>query len=186
MAMKHIHQAAMLFSTLFAVTNVYSHSPDSKDPIQIGTAKKTINKPAIPGNWITTPSKKGGSGVVVRYKIDGTPTIGKALPVTLSLSGINSESGATIALEAKDAGLNMDKQRSTPQKLASYQATAMSLSVTPQSEGTFYITVTTEQEGRSSVTMIPIRVGHGKIAMKSSGQLTITPEGEKIISMPAK
>jgi hypothetical protein len=148
--------------------------------------EKTAAVKKSSSGWLTAPSKKGGSGVVVRYKIDSTPTVGKPLPVTLNLSGVNSESGATIALEAKDAGLNMDKQRSTPQKLASYQATAMSLSVTPQSEGTFYITVTTEQEGRSSVTMIPIRVGHGKIAMKSSGQLTITPEGEKIISMPAK
>jgi hypothetical protein len=142
-------------------------------------------KPQSKG-WITAPSKKGGSGVVVRYRIDGTPAVGKALPITLSLSGVSSESGASVALTTEDTNLKMDKVRSAPQKLASYQATAMPMAVTPQAEGTFYITVTTEQEGRGSVTMIPIRVGHGKVAMKPMGELVTTPEGEKIISMPAK
>jgi hypothetical protein len=136
--------------------------------------------------WLTAPSKKGGSGVVVRYKIDGTPAVGKALNMTLSLSGVNSESGASMMVDTKDAGLAMDKQRTAPQKLASYQATSMPLSVTPQAEGTFYIRVTTQQAGRSSVTLIPIRVGHGKVAMKPTGEVVTTPEGERIISLPAK
>ncbi|MGL4577130.1 MAG: hypothetical protein ACRCV9_20255 [Burkholderiaceae bacterium] len=136
--------------------------------------------------WITAPSKKGGSGVVVRYRIDGTPAVGKAVPITLSLSGVNSEEGAQVSFGTEGTGLVMDKQRAAPQKLASYQATQMPMSVTPQAEGTFYITVTTEQNGRSSVTMIPVRVGHGKVALKPMGELVSTPEGEKIISMPAK
>jgi hypothetical protein len=162
----------------------------------VGTANasseqaKPVSKPSDKSKptkgWIAAPSKKGGSGVVVRYRIDGTPAVGKALPVTLSLSGVSSDAGASVSLTAEDTSLKMDKVRSAPQKLASYQATTMPMSVTPQAEGTFYITVTTEQDDRSSVTMIPIRVGHGKVALKPNGELVTTPQGEKIISMPAK
>jgi hypothetical protein len=136
--------------------------------------------------WITAPAKKGGSGVVVRYRIDGTPAVGKPLAISLSFSGVRSEEGAQVSFGTEGAGLMMDKQRAAPQKLASYQATTMPMSVTPQAEGTSYITVVTEQNGRSSVTMIPVRVGHGKVALKPMGEVVTTPEGEKIISMPAK
>jgi hypothetical protein len=163
----------------FAITMTPHASAATEQP-----AKPAAKKPVK--GWITAPSKKGGSGVVVRYRIDSKPTVGQALPVTLSLSGVNSEGGASVALTAEPSQLKMDKVRSAPQKLASYQATQMPMSVTPQAEGTFYITVTTEQDGRSSVTMIPIRVGHGQVALKPMGTLTTTPEGEKIISMPAK
>ncbi|MFM2398240.1 MAG: hypothetical protein RL341_397 [Pseudomonadota bacterium] len=146
----------------------------------------SANKAKPTKGWITAPSKKGGSGVVVRYRIDGTPAVGKPLPITLSLSGVNSEEGAQVSLGTEGTGLAMDKQRATSQKLASYQATTMPMSVTPQAEGTFYLTVVTEQNGRSSVTMIPVRVGHGKVALKPMGEVVTTPEGEKIISMPAK
>jgi hypothetical protein len=152
--------------------------------VQPVTKPAAKSKPAK--GWITAPSKKSGSGVVVRYRIDGKPTVGKPLAITLSLSGVNSEAGAQASFIADGTGLVMDKQRATPQKLASYQATTVPMSVTPQAEGTFYITVTTEQNDRTSVTMIPVRVGHGKVALKPMGELTTTPEGEKIISMPAK
>jgi hypothetical protein len=147
---------------------------------------KTASKSKPAKGWITAPSKKGGSGVVVRYRIDGTPAVGKPLAITLSLSGVNSEEGAQVSFAMEGTGLAMDKQRATPQKLASYQATTMPMSVTPQAEGTFYLTVVTEQNGRSSVTMIPVRVGHGKVALKPMGEVVTTPGGEKIISMPAK
>jgi hypothetical protein len=154
-----------------------------EQPKRSASASKV--KPATKG-WMTAPSKKGGSGVVVRYRMDSKAVVGQPLPITLSFSGINSEGGAQVSFGTEGNGLLMDKQRPVTQKLASFQATTVPMSVTPQAEGTFYITVTTEQNGRGSVTMIPVRVGHGKVALKPMGELVTTPEGEKIISMPAK
>jgi hypothetical protein len=172
------------FTSLVALASA-SVSMAATAPLNSQKATATTAKKKTTG-WITAPSKKGGSGVVVRYKIEGQAAVGKALQVTLSFSSINSEAGATVSLKTEGTSLKIDKPLATAQKLANRQATSMPLSVTPQAEGTFYLSVVTEQDGRSSVTMIPIRVGHGKVAMKPAGNVVTTPEGEKIISMPAK
>ena len=56
----------------------------------------------------------------------------------------------------------------------------------PASEGIAYLNVFTTQNGVTSATSIPVRVGGAAPKLPRAGELQKTPAGDAVISMPAR
>lgn len=129
---------------------------------------------------VTAPPKHNGSGVVLRYGVPSSIKVGEASTVRLELSNITSADGAQVEVRQAGGGT----------QLASYslrqgEVRNVDLAVPAQTDGMHYLDVFSTQDGRTSVQSVPLRVGSGKVALKTEGELQTTPSGEKIIVMPA-
>lgn len=127
--------------------------------------------------------KPNGAGIDVQYAVDGTPEIGRATTVTLRFDGITDPAGGSVRFSA-DAGLTLAGAAAAA--LPAGTATAVTVQVTPASDGIAYLNVFTTQHGVTSATSVPIGVGKAVPALRSSGELKKTPAGEPVISMPAR
>ena len=152
------------------------------DAPDAGGAPKS-HKPSRDRAMKIAPQKPNGSGIVVRYRLDGTPLVGRAVPVELALERVVGED-ASVRFEA-DAGLRL-AGGADPRALMAGRSAALTVDVVPGGEGTTYLHVFTTQGGITSVASIPVSVGKGGAALPAVGELKSTPDGDKIISMPVK
>lgn len=132
----------------------------------------------------TARSKPHGSGLVVRFRIDGTPAAGVPLAVVLSFDRITDPSGASVRL-AVDGGLALAGSQ-TDFTLPANQASALTVSVLPPAAGIGYLSVFTTQNGASSATSVPVLVDKAPGSLPSAGDAKQTPGGEKIVPMQVK
>jgi hypothetical protein len=139
---------------------------------------------AAPKGMTAAPTKPGGSGIAVQYRIDGTPQAGSAVPVVLSFDGVSDPAGGTVKLSA-DGGLAIGGSAG-PHALPAGKTSTLTVQVIPDADGTGYLHVFTTQNGATSATSIAVQVGKAPSAMPASSGLKQTPEGDKIISMPVK
>lgn len=132
---------------------------------------------------VVAPRKANGSGIEVQFRIDGTPRLGEALPITLSFVGITDPAGASVRFTA-DAGLSLP-----PTYLARLQLAAgpsvptLTVPVTPTADGLAYLNVFTTQGGSTSANSVPVQVGR-PAASKAGGELKSTSTGDKILIVP--
>ena len=131
----------------------------------------------------SAPMKTTGSGVAVRYRIDGTPEAGRALPVVLSFDGVTDPAGASVQLKA-EGGLSISGDLG--HALPAGQTTTITVQVVPPGEGIAYLHVFTSQNGATSATSIPVQVGKVPAALQPSGELKTSPGGDKIRPMPVR
>jgi len=164
--------AALLTLALFPLTNAYADSG------------KTEKKATGRAGMTTAPMKANGSGVTVQYRVDGTPKVGAATPVVLTLDGVTDPAGASLRLQT-EGGLALGTTATTV-ALPAGAATTLTIDVTPASEGTGYLHVFTTQYGATSATSIPIQVGKPSSAQSPASDLKQSPDGEKIRSMQVK
>jgi hypothetical protein len=132
----------------------------------------------------TAPMKPGGSGIVVQYRIDGTPKAGTAVPVALRFDGITDPAGGMVRFTG-DGGLTIAGSPG-PQALPAGQASTLTLQVVPDADGIGYLHVFTTQNGATSATSITVQVGKPPSVLPASGSLKDTPAGDKILTMPVK
>ncbi|MFZ3120485.1 MAG: hypothetical protein WA159_19445 [Variovorax sp.] len=129
------------------------------------------------------PRKANGSGIEVQFRIDGTPRLGEALPITLSFVGITDPAGATVRFTA-DAGLSLPAAYLSKLPLSMGQtAPTLTVPVTPMAEGLAYLNVFTTQGGKTSANSVPVQVGKAT-ASKPGGELKSTPSGDRILIVP--
>ena len=150
-------------------------------------------QPALPGmpataafsdrNYTRMPIKKGGSGVVVSYQLQGIPEIGKPLLVNIRMF---STADAQVTVRADD-GLQLQSPQFVMQSTAGI-AGEHQLTVVPAAIGRFYVHVMSTANGRTSASAIAVQVGADKDMpqAKPSGAIKIMPNGERVISMPAQ
>ena len=127
------------------------------------------------------PVKKGGSGVEIAYRIDGTPEVGRALTILLSVS---SSSDAQLTLRGGE-GIVLTGAVGPLQTLAG-QTTLHQVSVMPTAQGRFYLHIVSSAKGRSTASAIAIQVGKQTVQNKPSGDIQVMPNGERVISVPAR
>ncbi len=127
--------------------------------------------------------KSNDSGVTIQYRVDGAGRIGRPVSVVLEFDGVTDPSGATVRMTT-DASLTLTTSASL--LLPAGQRTSATATVTSSSEGLAYLNVFVRQNGAMSIVAIPVQTGAGSAAMKPLGEMKSSPEGEKIISMPAK
>ncbi len=129
------------------------------------------------------PQKPNGSGIVVRYRLEGTPQAGRPVPVALALERIVG-ADASVRFET-DPGLRFAGDADA-RALSRGRTAALTVDVVPGGEGISYLHVFTTQDGITSVASIPVSVGKGGAALPPVGELKPSADGDKIISMPVK
>ena len=128
-------------------------------------------------------AKRGGSGVKVAYRIEGAAQPNVPARITVELSSVTAQEGATAAFSAEEpARLNGAAALS----LRPNQTNSASLELTAPSDGMYFINVTTTQAGRSSIVQIPIKVGAGAARLERQGTVQTTPSGEQVLVAAAK
>ena len=135
---------------------------------------------AAPG-YTALPVKKSGSGVEISYRIEGTPTPGSSLAIQLTTS---SQADAQIKLRGGE-GLVMNGSNSVLMSAAG-QVTQHRIEVTPQVQGRLYLYLESTANGRGGASAIAVQVGKTEVQRKPSGNVQSMPNGERIISVPAK
>ena len=154
------------------------------DPASQHTTKQSASKHrAKAGAMTRAPMKSNGSGVGMQYRVDGTAQVGRAIPVALLFDSVTDPDGATVRLSA-DAGLTI--QGETALTLPAGKSTAATVSVVSEREGLAYLNVFITQNGAMSAVSVPVQTGTTRPVMKPSGDLKQTPDGETLITMPAK
>ncbi|SEA65825.1 hypothetical protein [Variovorax sp. YR216] len=163
--------AALLTLALLPLTNACADSGK--------TEKKAAGRAAM----TTAPMKANGSGVAVKYRVEGTPRVGAATSVVLTLDGVTDPAGASLRLQA-EGGVALGATATTV-ALPAGAATTLTIDVTPTAEGIGYVHVFTTQYGATSATSIPIQVGKTP-AQSPASDLKQSPDGERIRSMQVK
>lgn len=135
------------------------------------------------GALVQSPEKSSGSGITVRYRLDGTPAAGRPTRVVLVLAGVTDADQASVRLAA-DPDLELQGD-SGPARLAPGGPTTIELTVTPRSDGLRYLNIFTTQHGITSATAVPIQAGEAAPA-RPSGKLQGDPKGDKLITLPVK
>jgi len=131
------------------------------------------------------PMKSNGSGIILSYRIDGTPKAGSPVSVVLRMDGVTDPAGATVRWVA-GTGLSLVSPSQTSQMLASGVISTLAVQVIPAGEGVGYLDVFTTQYGAISAMSIPVQVGKAPTSLPATGELKQTPSGEKIVPMPVK
>lgn len=130
------------------------------------------------------PRKTNGSGIVLRYRIEGTPAVGQPVNVALEFAGARGAGAAPNASFSADDGLRI---RAGGEPLALQPGvTRHVVQLVPQRDGLFYLNVFTVQDGASNATAIALQVGAGQQKAAPAELLKTTPSGEKIISLPVQ
>ncbi len=134
----------------------------------------------LPANLVNTVQKPHGSGIAVRYRVNGTAVTGQAVTITLIFDAVRDDSAAVRFTADKELQLSGPVDApSLPRGLSQRE-----LQVTPRSDGVFYVNVFTTQAGATSVVSVPIQSGHVPPKLRKPGQLQPAGNGERIISMP--
>lgn len=131
--------------------------------------------------FTSLPSKKGGSGVDIAYRIEGTPTVGSPLTIRIQTA---SPFSVQTTLRAGE-GLLLNEPDQVLQSQAGQRA-EHSVTVVPQTEGRFYLNVFSVANNRGGASAIAVQVGKGAVQLKSAGKVQVMPSGERIISVPAQ
>lgn len=179
-----------LFTGLLALSctaSVFASGDMTASPAGLGTAPtanartaKSAVKPRADG-FTALPNKKGGSGVEVAYRVEGTPAVGTPLTIRIIMS---SHGNADISLRAGE-GLALDPQQQKGLLSKAGQSAEHSVTVVPLAEGRHYLHLISSAHGRASASSIAIQVGKGTVQSKPSGRVQTLPGGERIISVPA-
>lgn len=150
----------------------YACPPDHKH-----TSSKSAK--ATTGGYTTLAAKDGGAGVVMSYKIEGTPVVGKPLTVSVSMS---STANAETTLTA-DNGLTLQDPAQVLRSVAGQKSQHV-ITLTPQAEGRFYVNLFSTAEGRSSASSFAVQVGNSQASLKSTVPVQVGPNGERVKVMP--
>jgi hypothetical protein len=132
--------------------------------------------------------KANGSGIAFSAQTPKTMAVGSAQRVTLRFDAAGHE-GATARVQVPE-GLTVTRADGTAVgdiALEAGRATQFDVIVTAHRDGTEYFDVITQRADnkRSSIQSVAIRAGTGQVRLKPNGTLITTPEGERIVSMPA-
>ncbi len=131
--------------------------------------------------YTALPVKKMGSGVAVSYRIEGTPIPGSPVIVHLATS---SRTDAQIKVRGGE-GLVLSSSDTTLISAAG-QITQHRVEVTPQANGRLYLYLESTANGRGNASAIAVQVGKIEVQRKPSGNLQSMPDGERVISVPAR
>ncbi|MCR6480097.1 hypothetical protein NU688_28340 [Variovorax sp. ZS18.2.2] len=174
-----IRPRSMIFLAWFAMAAL--SAPAMADGVPgVRHAKSTSHREAP---MTTAARKPNDSGVTLRFRLDAVPQVGRGTPVVLEFGGVSDPDGATVRFSA-DAGLTVSG--SDTLALPRARRTSATVTVVSEREGLTYLNVFITQKGAMSAISIPIQTGTAVPVLKSSGELKSTPDGENIITMPAR
>ena len=167
---------ATLIAVVLSVVGYHGPVPASgsgpeaaKAPVQAGT----------PGP-VSASSKPHGSGVALRYVLPPDIRPGQTINVKLSFSNITADDGARVVVRIIEP-----RRQLADFYVQKGEERTLDLPLTTSADGTLYLAVSSTQAGRTSVQVVPVRVGSGKVVLQPQGTRRITPSGESVTSLPA-
>lgn len=123
--------------------------------------------------------KPSGADADAEFRLEGTPQVGLALPVTLRI-----HASADVKYSVRVDQTLLLRSVSGNGVAAANQTTNSTIVVVPQSEGRHYVYISLEQEGRRTNTSFAVQVGTERALPQKPAQTG--PNGEKVIIMQAK
>jgi hypothetical protein len=138
--------------------------------------------------FVQAKRKRGSNtGLTLRYATPAVLKPGVPATVRIEVAGARS-ADARIELRSSSPNLSLtlDGREVREVALTPGAPRMLDLQALASADGTYHVSVTLHQGGRSAVSAVPLKAGAGASAMKSEGQVQTTPSGERVISMPAK
>jgi len=190
------------FAALTLVLGLGACNEDSKTATSV-TAEKvestpvaaTISKPAVvaPAASSASPGKPSAP-ISMKYEILGNPVVGQPVAINVEVRSTSGNHPVTVQYSINDSSALVFQagQVERLQVTADAEKTAslQQLAVIPQREGRLYVNVSAEiqtPDGTMIKSMaIPIQVGSAPAKPEINGELVEGPDGETVISMPAK
>ena len=189
------------FVALTVLLSLGACNEESKEPASTESAPAVAaSKPAIAaiatatGTGSTSPGKPSAP-ISMQYEILGNPIVGQPVAINVQVRSTSGNQPVTVQYSINDSSAlvfqagqveslqftaNAEKKADSQQQLA----------VIPQREGRLYVNVSAEiqtPDGSMIKSMaIPIQVGSAPEKPEINGELVEGPDGETVISMPAK
>jgi hypothetical protein len=140
--------------------------------------------------WVVAAQKHNNSGIEMRYKTTGAIQKQQQLSVEIEFSGVSADDAAVQMrlegpLELMSNPVLTNNAEGYQLRLTKNQPNTVTLTLLAKEDGMHYIRMQMSQAGRLSATSIAIPVGKTAAAMPTLGKPTTTPDGEKLIVMPA-
>lgn len=162
-----------------------SEQPSMQEPV---TPEPVADKP-MPNLDGASPGKPQAP-ISMSYEIVGNPIVGHPVLVNVSVSSAEGPVNVLYSITDRSALLFQDGQVERLEIADPSSGAVQQLSVVPQREGRLYVNVSAEvQTPRGAMIRsmaIPIKVGAAPAEAKSPDNVVEGPDGEAVISMPAK
>jgi hypothetical protein len=124
---------------------------------------------------------KRGSGVSVEAAAPKTLRAGETGTLTLKLGQVTAQDGASVEVRNPTTGKLLYSSRLNRGELRTIE-----VPIAAERDGVQYLDIITRQGTRASVKSVSVAVGGAAPQLKREGSLTVTPSGERVISMPAQ
>ena len=146
----------------------------------------TANRPASPG--------KPSAPISMKYEILGNPVVGQPVAINVEVRSTSGNHPVTVQYSINDSSALLFQagqvERLQVTADAEKSASQQQLAVIPQREGRLYVNVSAEIQTADGLMIksmaIPIQVGSAPEKPEINGELVEGPDGETVISMPAK
>jgi len=149
-------------------------------------ATASQSRPASPG--------KPSAPISMKYEILGNPVVGQPVAINVDVRSTSGSHPVSVQYSINDSS-SLVFQAGQVEQLqltadAEKSASQQQLAVIPQREGRLYVNVSAEIQTADGLMIksmaIPIQVGSAPEKPEINGELVEGPDGETVISMPAK
>ncbi len=181
--------AAIVLSLSLGACNEGSDDSDS-----VESTPAVVNANSKPAAMISTSPGKPSPPISMRYEILGNPVVGQPVAINVEVRSTSGNHAVTVQYSINDSSAlvfqagQVERLRVTAN--AEKTGSMQQLAVIPQREGRLYVIVSAEiqtADGAMIKSMaIPIQVGRAPQKPEINGELVEDPDGETVISMPAK
>ncbi len=150
--------------------------------------------PSIDADDSAVSPGKPTAPVSIHYTVIGAAVVGLPVSVNLQLSSSQPDLPLTLEYRSNDSSAMLfpesQEKRVDLSAAADGNPRMQQVTVIPQREGRLYLNVSAAVETEHGTLFrsvaVPIQVGAGASAPAVNGEILTTPEGETVISMPAK
>jgi hypothetical protein len=192
--MKRPHIFSLAAMTLVLGLAACNTGSDNSASVE-STPAAVTSKPAatVTENRSASPGKPSAP-ISMEYEILGNPVVGQPVAINVDVRSTSGSHPVSVQYSINDSSALVFQagQVERLQVTANAEKTAsqQQLAVIPQREGRLYVNVSAEIQTADGMMIksmaIPIQVGSAPEKPEINGELVEGPEGETVISMPAK
>lgn len=192
MNQKNFYSLAAL-TLLLSLAACNEENKDSVSTTSTVAASKPAAAAVATAGSATSPGKPSAP-ITMKYEILGNPIVGQPVAINVYVRSTSGSQPVTLQYSINDSSA-LRFQAGQVERLqltakAERTASQQQLAVVPQREGRLYVNVSAEiltPDGSMIKSMaIPIQVGSAPEKPEINGELVEGPDGETVISMPAK
>jgi hypothetical protein len=188
------HKKLILLAALLPIANGLNacqgesqNDVSAKQTAEAAAAKPT---PAVAASGTTSPGKPSAP-IRMSYEILGNPVVGSPVAIEIDVSATGDQGPVLVEYSIADSSALVFQQGQVERlEFDKTSSDNMQIAVIPQREGRLYVNVSAEVQTAGGTMIksmaIPIQVGSAPEEQQNNGELVEGPDGETVISMPAK